>query len=400
MILHRKIWVWDYFSCIKSNLFIIAQICLALFLINHQVGYISWELGHLANIIETDSDTYLFQYSLAACGLFNTNLQSGDYTKACKKIRSLPGIEDMGELFDTSFVSVDGDSQKYPDEQFQINIMDSIVTSAVTYNVEEGRWLNESDRNGEVIHAVLGGAIAKRHKIGEIMNIELDTGETYEIEIVGTLTDHCNILDMHTLSINRNINSFMVESENNIFINNNKIFNTVKNKDLEYSAAHCIVKLDKNADKRFLSNYGKLVSFVEMEQETKDALYEFIKNALVEGIIWTIVIIFGIIATSYLVGKKQRYTWGIYLMLGEKPKKLLKIHMVNNCITYLVGALISLLINKIYYRKEVMYFMTDISMYQIIFDVIFLIIMMIISLISSLYILKIKPKEILAQTKE
>ena len=113
MVLNTKIWIREYFSCIKTNLFIVAQICLALFLINHQVSYISWELEHFDNIVDADSDTYLFQYSMAACGLFNYDIQSGDYAKACEKIRSLPGIEGVGELFDTSFVSVDEDSKEH-----------------------------------------------------------------------------------------------------------------------------------------------------------------------------------------------------------------------------------------------------------------------------------------------
>ena len=78
MILHRKIGMREYFSCIKSNIFIIVQICLALFLINNQIGYIASELDRIGSIADADNDTYLFQYAMAACGLFD--IENGDYS--------------------------------------------------------------------------------------------------------------------------------------------------------------------------------------------------------------------------------------------------------------------------------------------------------------------------------
>lgn len=397
MILHRKIGMREYFSCIKSNIFIIVQICLALFLINNQIGYIASELDRIGSIADADNDTYLFQYAMAACGLFD--IENGDYSTACKKIRSLPGIEGMGEIFNTS-IPMNENSEEHLEDWIHINVLDSIATTAVTYNIKEGRWLNESDRDGNVIHAVLGSALSNKYSIGDKIKIELATNETYEIEVVGKLSDHCDRLDLCGLMASENMYSFMVESKNNIFINHNDIFRSVKAKGLGHATAHCIIKLNKNADKKFLSKYGKLVSFEEMLQKTKEDLHTFAEEASVEGIVWTVVIIFGIIATSYLIGKRRRYVWGIYMMLGEKPNKLLAVHMCNNGITYLLGAAASLLVYGIYYRIEGEPAMSDISIYHIVIDLAFLIIMIIISLLSNLYILKIEPKEILTQTKE
>ena len=395
MILHGKMWIWEYFACIKSNLFILLQICLALFLINNQTERIVWETGQLSSITDADSDTYLFQYALAACGVFDGNIS---YTDACGKIQSLPGIKGIGEIFNTS-VSIVGDSEKYPDELFEINALDSIATSSVTYNIKEGRWLYESDRGGDVIHAILGGNITKRYKIGDIINIDLGNGETYEIEIVGELADHYNKLDLNGLSGNSSMDSFMVEGENDIFINHDSVLRKIKKNKLGVPSAHCIVKLDKDADKKFLSGYGKLVSFEDMMQETRETLNDFVKNTAIEGIIWTIIIIFGIIATTYLVGKKRRYVWGIYLMLGEKPKKLFKIHMANNSITYMIGTVASLFIYEIYSQNKDISSMSDISIYHIIIDAAFLLIITVMSLFTNLFILKMEPKEILTQSK-
>ena len=394
---HRKIWIREYFASIKNNIFIIIQICLAMFLINNQVGYIASESERLNSISAADNNTYLYQYAMAAAGLFD--IENGDYARACEQIQSLPGIENIGELFDTS-ISIEGESEKYPDDWFQINAMDSIVTSAITYNIKEGRWLTENDRNDQTIHAVLGGRIANRHKIGDTIKIDLDTGKTYEIKVVGKLADYCNILNLHVLMAGQDMNSFMRQSDNDIFVNQSKLFEEIKADGLGYSNAHCIVKLNKNADKKMLSNYGKLVSFEEMKQETKTELYDFIKEAAIEGTVWIIVIIFGIIATSYLIGKNRRYVWGIYLMLGVKPQKLLKVHMINSGITYIIAAVAALIIYQINLAKDGMSYSSDISSSHIIFSTAFFLIMMAVSLMSNLYILKMEPKEILTQTKE
>lgn len=141
-----------------------------------------------------------------------------------------------------------------------------------------------------------------------------------------------------------------------------------------------------------------LVSFEEMEQETEKELHDFIKEAVEENLMWVVVIVFGIIATSYLVGKKRRYVWGIYLLLGEKPEQLLKMHMMSNAINYIIGIIAGLFIYQIYPRDEIS--PAGISRYHIIVDAVFIIIMLIISLLSNAYIMKLEPKEILTQTKE
>jgi len=389
-------WMKEYLSCIKNNLFIIVQICLALVLINLQVGYITWQVERLSSIADTDEDTYFFQYAMAAGGIFD---MVGDYTEMCKKIRLLPGIEDMGEIFDF-VVSVEEGSAKTTeeDEWIELNAMDSIVTAAVTYKMKEGRWLTESDRDGEVVHAVLGGEIAKRHKIGDRISVELEEGVNYEMEVIGKLPENCWTLDMHGLQAGQNVYSFMQPIENDIFVNHKKVFNDAKESGFGHSNAHCIVKLHKNADKEYLSDYGKIVSFKEMEQETEEELHDFVKESIEENMMWAVVIIFGIIATSYLVGKKRRYVWGIYLLLGEKPKQLLKMHMVGNVMNYIISVFLALFIYQSYLRDET--FMSDIGGYHIIVDTFFILAMFITGLLSNAYIMKLEPKEILTQTKE
>lgn len=49
--------------------------------------------------------------------------------------------------------------------------------------MKEGRWLTESDREGEVVHVVLGGEIAKKHKIGDRIPVKTDLGNAYEMEV-------------------------------------------------------------------------------------------------------------------------------------------------------------------------------------------------------------------------
>ena len=205
---------------------------------------------------------------------------------------------------------------------------------------------------------------------------------------------------MHSITPNQDIYAFMQECGNDIYVNHNKIFNDLKKFKFGYSNTNCIVKLDKKADKEHLSGYGKLVSFEEMKQQTERSIQTFIKESVEEDILWAVVIIFGIIATSYLIGKNRRYVWGIYLMLGEKPKKLLKIHLISNAINYIIGVIAALVTYKIMYKNEEVSSKTDINQYHIMIDLFFLVIMMAVSLISSLYILKIEPKEILTQTKE
>lgn len=392
-------WIKEYLACIKNNLFIIVQICLALVLINLQVGYTTKMVERLVGSIEdSDKDTYFFQYAMAASGMWD--IGDRDYAAVCKKIKSLSGIEDIGEIFDLS-VSVEEGSLKKTDEEewITLNAMDSLVTAAVTYRMGEGRWLTEGDRSGEKVYAVLGGEIAKRHKIGDRISVELMPGVNYEVEVIGKLSKNCRTVDLHVLMAGQNVDSFMQQADNDIFVNHEKVFKAAKESGVGYPNAHCIVKLNENADKKYLSNYGKLVSFEEMNQETEEELRDFTKEAIETSVIWAIVIIFGIIATSYLVGKKRRYVWGIYLLLGEKPEQLLKIHMLNNLINYVTGVILSLLIvHQIYLRDEIS--SAGISRYHIIVDAVFIIIMLIISLLSNAYIMKLEPKEILTQTKE
>ncbi len=389
-------WRKEYLACIKNNLFIVVQICLALALINYQVGYITWMVERLSSIEGTDEDTYFYQYAMAAGGVWD---MVEDYTEVSKKIRSLPDIKDMGEIFDFS-VSVEEGSVKKTDEEevIKLNAMDSIVTAAVTYRMEEGRWLTEDDRDGEVIYAVLGGELAKRHRIGDRISVELEPGVNYEMEVVGKLPENCWTVDMNTLMAGQKIYSFMQPSNNDIFVNHKKVFKDAKKSGFGRSNAHCIVKLQKDADKEYLSGYGKLVSFEEMEQDTEKEFHDFVKEAIEENLMWVVVIVFGIIATSYLVGKKRRYVWGIYLLLGEKPEQLLKMYMVNNVMNYIIGVILALLIYQNYLRVENS--MTDISGYHIIVDAVFILVMLIISLLSNAYIMKLEPKEILTQTKE
>lgn len=395
----NKMWIREYLSCILCNIFVVVQICLALFLINIQLGAIVLEMEHLNSMAATDSDTYLFQYAMAAAGLYDVE---ADYEEACEKIRSLPGVTGMGEFFDNS-VSIVGDSEKYSDDEYSMIGMNSIATLAVTYRMKEGRWLNEGDQEGGIIHAVLGGAIADRYSIGDILTIELENEESsqsYKVEVVGKLADHCNVLDLSTLSDGQDMYSFMQEKMNGIFVNHRDVFGRMKNAGFGNPTAHCVIKLDPDADKDFLSSYGKIVSFDEMKKETEEWLREFLSGAVEEMILWAVVIIFGIIASSYLVGKRRRYVWGIFLMLGEKPGRLLRIQMAGNGIAYIAGALISLAAYQCYYSSMETSTMADISIYHIITDLIFLAIMFIISLVSNWYIMRIEPKEILTQTKE
>ena len=81
MLLHRKLWAREYLSCIMSNVFIIIQIGLGLFLINHQISAAVLQIQHLNSIAEADADTYLYQYAMAACGLFD--MENGDYPAPC-----------------------------------------------------------------------------------------------------------------------------------------------------------------------------------------------------------------------------------------------------------------------------------------------------------------------------
>lgn len=62
-------WIKEYLSCFKSNLFIIVQICLSLFLINLNIGYIVFQYEANNCISDTDEDTYLFQYAMAVAGM-------------------------------------------------------------------------------------------------------------------------------------------------------------------------------------------------------------------------------------------------------------------------------------------------------------------------------------------
>ena len=193
-------WRKEYLACIKNNFFIIVQICLALVLINLQVGYITKMVERLSGSIEdADKDTYFFQYAMAASGMWD--IEDRDYAAACKKIKSLSGIEDIGEIFDPS-VSVE-------EEGITLNAMDSLVTAAVTYRMEEGRWLTEGDRSGEKVYAVLGGEIAKRHKIGDRISVELLSGVNYEVEVIGKLSENCRTVDLHVLMAGQNVDSFM-----------------------------------------------------------------------------------------------------------------------------------------------------------------------------------------------
>ena len=389
-------WRKEYLACIKNNLFIIVQICLALVLINYQVGNIIWMVERLSGIEDTDKNTYFYQYAMAAGGVWDG---MADYEEVCEKIRSFPGIEDMGETFDFT-VSVEEGSVKKTDEEevIQLQIMDSIVTAAVTYRMEEGRWLTESDRDGEEIHVVLGGEIAKRHKIGDRISVELEHGLNYEMEVVGKLPENCWLVDMNTLTADQRIDSFMQPDNNDIYVNHEKVFSYAKAGGFGRSNANCIVKLQKDADKEYLSDYGKLVSFKEMEQDTEKELHDYVKEIVEENMMWVVVIVFGIIATSYLMGKKRRYVWGIYLLLGEKPEQLLKMLMKNNAINYIIGVIAGLFIYQIYPRDEIS--PTGIGRYHIIVDAVFILIMLIISLLSNAYIMKLEPKEILTQTKE
>lgn len=164
--------------------------------------------------------------------------------------------------------------------------MDSTVTSAVTYHVKKGRWLTETDRNADKIYAVLSGDMAGRYQVGDHLEVSLDPGGTYEVEVVGILPRNSAVFSTHGVLASQTQESLMQPCENTIFMNHVKVFEDVKSGGFGTPNVHCIVKLNDKADETELSKYGRLVSFAKMEQETKKQIREFIAEDLEECLLW------------------------------------------------------------------------------------------------------------------
>lgn len=388
-------WIKEYLFSLKSNIFVFIQICLALVLINGSIGYILYQTDQWNNMEKTDQDTYIYQYAMAATGMFDQ--VETDYEKCIQKIRSLPGIDKVGECFDPT-CELNGDAGLEDSAPPIAYVMDSTVTSAVTYHVKKGRWLTETDRNADKIYAVLSGDMAGRYQVGDHLEVSLDPGGTYEVEVVGILPRNSAVFSTHGVLASQTQESLMQPCENTIFMNHVKVFEDVKSGGFGTPNVHCIVKLNDKADETELSKYGRLVSFAKMEQETKKQIREFIAEDLEECLLWGAIILFGVVATAYLVARKKRYVWAIYLMLGEKASRILKMQILHNGVTYLMAMGIAVILYQFYARKNVI--MNPLSAAHVLIDFAFVVLMLVVNGFCSAYILKIEPKEILTQTKE
>lgn len=77
-----------------------------------------------------------------------------------------------------------------------------------------------------------------------------------------------------------------------------------------------MVKLEKGAGMDIYDTYGKMISFDQLAENTKQELMDFISQCVSRNAVWLLVILFGVAGTSYLMAQKNRYTWGVYSLLG------------------------------------------------------------------------------------
>jgi len=389
------LWWKDFFRNWKINLFMIVQIMFVFVLVNEQITNLVYNYKSLSFAEEKGSGLYIYQNSMGT-------LLKGEYSwqafeKAEHALYDLDGVESVGYQID-SIVEVEGYINERDPEWSDVSFinMNALMWESLQYRLEEGEWFNKTYATDKELQVIIGGDMSEKFDVGDRISIHTEKG-TKEAVIIGDLGRDYFIFEFNLWGVGQTFTDNADTMGDVILANDVALMEELKDVS-SYPAYSALIKIKEGTDLKKISKYGRLVSFDKMAENTEKQLEQFVWQAIKDNAIWIMVIIFGVAGTSYLIAKKRRYQWGVYLLLGVSGDKLLRNMMLEYAITYLIGSLGAfvlyiatrdIVLDRLEYTIE--NWIATIILYSIMFAM---------ALLCNFYIKRIEPKEILTQTKE
>ena len=388
------LWWKDYFRNWKVNLFMILQIIFVFALLNIQIYFIMFDYNQLKFAEKKDDNLYIYQNVM---GVLNKDSSYELFKNAESILLQIPGMEEVGYQSQTSDVEIEDYIADELEMGITLNILSPLMWQGYQYRLEEGRWFTESDSQDAQLQIIIGGLMSKKYKVGDHLTLQLECGNRDAV-IIGDMGPECYMFDFNYWSFGQTFSDNAQMVSGDVILTNDVQLEEELRDNLTYPLLSTLVKIKKGTDMAPFKKYGRLVSFDQMSDNTKEQSEKYAWQVFCDNAIWILVIIFGIAGTSYLIAKKRRYQWGVYSLLGMSGNRLLLNMMLQNLLTYLVG--IGLIISLYPILTKIVVLEMAFSKANWIATIILFIIIFTVSYVSNCYIKHIEPKEILAQTKE
>lgn len=389
------IWWKEYFQNWKINLFMIVQIVFVFALVNFQVSSIMEEYNKLVFAEETGSGLYIYQNCM---GTLAKGCDWGNFQKAEQVLSAMPGMEAVGYQ-EQIMCDVEGYVNEEDPEYTEVIAynMNPLMWKGLRYRLEEGRWFQEKDASDGELQVIIGGGLSKKYKEGDKLQIDFAGEEKKEAVVIGDMGAQCYIFDFGVWGIGQTFDNNANRAGDVIFMNDTALMEKMQEQST-YPLFSTLVKISEGTDLSPYERYGRLVSFDKMAENTQEQLKSFIGHCFSDNVIWLLVIVFGVVGTSYLTAKRRQYAWGVYSLCGVSGERLLRNLMLQNAATYLAGGLITIAVYP--YMAQLLYYPEAFTIVNWGATGCLVCIIFVICYLCNRYIRRIEPKEILNQTRE
>jgi hypothetical protein len=304
-------------------IFVFLQLVFVIYLVNTQLSYIASEYSQMNVIQETGQNLYFYQNVLATV---NTSGYTEDIETVENTLKTMDGYEGLAYYADctcevTGYQNSDNSSAN---EIININLSKNLY-QGISYTLSSGRWFDETDDKKDTLPVIIGGGLSGKYNVGDIIEVQYMDDVKANAEIIGDLGESFWLLEDAFVSETGYINSFMAEygSADDVILSNRLSWFSVHKDILSYPTVSSMIKINSGANLGEYEKYGKLVSFDALIQKTKEQCDQYLQRAIHDNIIWIFVVLFGIIASSYVCAGQRKYIGGVCLLMGMSNRKIL-----------------------------------------------------------------------------
>lgn len=395
------LWWKEYIHEWKINLFIIVQMVFVLFFVNGTVSSLVEEWRGLNCVEKTEDNLYFYWNALATIGGNAGDWERFHYAEG--KLAELNGME--GVVYAAQmWCEVEGYENGVTSDNGAANYnMTPLLWKGIQYPLKEGSWFQEKDAEDDTFQVIIGGGLSKKYHVGDTLTLDYDGGIRKEALVIGDLGTDFYMLDNGSVynAAGGYIDAYVYQctEEKNILLSNDTEWFKEFHEQAVYPSSSTMLRIKEGADLAGYEEYGVLTSFDEIMGNTRERCNHFVLDAINYNAVWILIIMFGAVGVAYLTAQRRRYVFGIYSLLGMSGNKMIGRLMLQNLLTYVLGAVVACLADP-YLSNLLNYEVTTITQADVVTMGILIGVLLVISYLCNLYIKKIEPKEILTQTRE
>lgn len=347
--------------------------------------------GYVGKYAGFDGNTTLF-----LSGAVEKNVSPGDPTaffKLVDDIRTVEGVNGVGYQMNEYFLA---------DENEDI-IVDAFILSDdmvnIKYPLSQGRWFDNENLSSQQTQVILGGDIAKLHKVNETITLYklevIDESMQYvpvEAKVIGKMREPAFAVNLHFSSSQPEyINLF--EPYQNLILTNDQTL--ISSGDIRYPLMSLLVFTDGNTDiakvKGGLREFGQPFDFNEVDKIYRDGISHKLANKLPTTGIMILGILFGVIGITYLGIYQNMKTLSVYYLYGMSRKESAFLNALLIAAMLSISLLCSILLYFIPSVQDYLFRRAMLGLYNLIFCFIFIAISIGISLLISYRFSKRSP---------